>query len=359
MEIKTEIDNLAVSIKTLEPSVRIEEKKQKLLELEDAMQQSGFWNDQDRATKVSKEAARLKAFVDLWMKLKEDSQLIFELVATTESTEVTKIFEELKQEYAEFEKMFLLSDKYDAYDAVIGVHAGAGGDDATDWAEMLMRMLTRFCEKQGLKTTLLDISRNPAAGIKSALIEVKGEYAYGQLKSEHGVHRLVRLSPFNQAHTRETSFALIEVLPIIEEDVDVKIDDKDLRAEYTTASGHGGQSVNTTYSAVRLTHIPTGIKVSIQNERSQSQNRELAMRILKSKLQKLQEEKALETRKELRGEFKSAEWGNQIRSYVIHPYKLVKDNRTGYETSDVESVLEGNLSEVSSEYLRFLAKKQA
>ena len=212
-------------------------------------------------------------------------------------------------------------------------------------------MYLSFSEKKGFKPSIIEQNRNPEGGIKSATFEVHGPYAYGYLKSEAGVHRLIRLSPFNPAHTRETSFALVEILPILEAQEELTLDPKDLKIEAKTASGHGGQSVNTTYSAIRITHIPTGLTVSIQNERSQTQNKEQALKILKAKLQKLEDEKRLSEKLQLRGEFKSAEWGNQIRSYTIHPYQLVKDHRTDFETSDIESVLNGELDEFIEKYL--------
>jgi peptide chain release factor 2 len=212
-------------------------------------------------------------------------------------------------------------------------------------------MFLRYCEKKGFSTKILEKSVGSEAGLKSVTVEVTGPYAYGYLKSEAGVHRLVRLSPFNPAHTRETSFALLELLPVLEKQEELTLDPKDLNIEANTSSGHGGQSVNTTYSAIRITHIPTGIKVSIQNERSQHQNKELALKILSAKLKTIEEEKLTAEKKELRGEFKSAEWGNQIRSYVLHPYKMIKDHRTNYETSDTEGVLNGELDNFVEKYL--------
>jgi len=229
--------------------------------------------------------------------------------------------------------------------------------DAQDWADMLLRMILRYCEIKKLSTEIIETSRGEQGGLKSAVVEAKGPFAFGLLKSESGVHRLVRLSPFNPAHKRETSFALIELLPELQKDEEFKLDPKDLKIEANTASGHGGQSVNTTYSAIRITHIPSGIKVSIQNERSQHQNREIAMKILMARLKTLEEEKLQKEKIALRGEYKSAEWGNQIRSYVLHPYKLVKDHRTDFESSDPESVLNGELDEFVERYLEMVVDK--
>jgi peptide chain release factor 2 len=212
-------------------------------------------------------------------------------------------------------------------------------------------MILRFCEKRKFKTETIELNKGSEAGIKSATIQVSGPFAYGILKSEAGVHRLVRLSPYNPSHTRETSFALLELIPLLDEKEAIELNPNDLEIEATTSSGAGGQSVNTTYSAIRITHKPTGLKVSIQNERSQHQNKEIAMRILRGRLQALEDEKMTKEKKELRGEFKSAEWGNQIRSYVLHPYKMVKDHRTNFETADPDSVLDGNLDDFVEHYL--------
>jgi peptide chain release factor 2 len=262
----------------------------------------------------------------------------------------------LEKEYSKNRFVALLSKKYDDHSAIFSLHSGAGGVDAQDWAGMLLRMFLRYSEKKGFSTEILELSKGDQGGVKTAVVEVKGPFAYGLFKSEAGVHRLVRLSPFNPAHTRETSFALLELLPVLEEKEKFEVNPKDLKIEANTASGHGGQSVNTTYSAIRITHIPTGIRVSIQNERSQHQNRELAMKILMSKLKALEEEKLQKEKLELRGEFKSAEWGNQIRSYVLHPYKMVKDHRTNFESTDPEGVLEGELDEFVEKYLEKTAK---
>jgi peptide chain release factor 2 len=257
----------------------------------------------------------------------------------------------LFKKYSEARIEAFFSKKYDDHNVILSIHAGAGGADAQDWTEMLLRMYLRFAEKKGFRTEILEQSKGSEAGVKSVTMEIFGHNAFGYLKSEAGVHRLVRLSEFNPAHTRETSFALVEVLPILHQDEEFKIDPKDIKLEVSTASGHGGQSVNTTYSAVRLTHIPTGIKVSIQNERSQSQNREKALEILHARLLVLDEERKQKEKKELRGEFHSPEWGSQIRSYVLHPYKLVKDHRTDYESTDPNKILDGNLDDFIEKYL--------
>ncbi len=296
-----------------------------------------------------------KETIDLWEGMEKEAGELAELInMEMESGKKDSVFEkdmetryknlENKFEKNEFQAMF--SGAYDKSNAIFAVHAGTGGVDAQDWAEMLLRMYLRFFEKKGFRVRMIEESRGAEAGIKSSVLEVKGRYAYGYMKTEAGVHRLVRISPFDAEQLRQTSFALVEAMPdLAEADEDVKIDEKDLKIDTYRSSGPGGQNVNKTESAVRITHIPTGLIAACQSERSQVQNKEMALRLLKAKLyQKYLTEQQNEKNK-IRGEYKSAEWSNQIRSYVLHPYKLVKDHRTGHETSDTEKIINGELDE--------------
>lgn len=351
------LKNLFEQILSLKAHLNLPQKEQKVFELGEKMQAEDFWNDNETAQKVSQEYTQTKEFCDFWNGLENSTSELLEMVSTnTDESEETVLYltkqtEELEEKYKKNRFVALLSKKYDDHNAIFALHAGAGGVDAQDWTEILLRMYLRFAERRGFKTEIIEISKGSDAGVKSVMVSVKGPYAYGLFKSEAGVHRLVRQSPFNPAHTRETSFALLELLPELEEQEQIKLDPKDLKIEANTSSGHGGQSVNTTYSAIRITHIPTGLKVSIQNERSQHQNKELALKILSAKLQALEDQKLADEKSELRGEFKSAEWGNQIRSYVLHPYKMVKDHRTDYESSDPDKILDGEIDDFVEKYL--------
>lgn len=362
-ELIRRIESLLEEVKNLKAHLNLPQKQQRVLELEDKMQQKDFWSDNSHAQKVSQEYNQLKKFYDFWFELEANIRETKDLALNVDAKKDADVdflksqVDKLEAQYKKNRFVALLSKKYDDHNAIFSIHSGAGGVDAQDWADMLLRMFLRYSEKKGFTTEVLEISKGEQGGVKTAVVEVHGPYAYGLLKSEAGVHRLVRLSPFNPAHTRETSFALLELLPLLEEKEEMEINPKDLKIEANTASGHGGQSVNTTYSAIRITHIPSGIKVSIQNERSQHQNREIAMKILTAKLKTLEEEKLQATKQEIRGEFKSAEWGNQIRSYVLHPYKMVKDHRTAMETSDPESVLNGELDQFVEKYLETIASK--
>lgn len=333
-------------------------------EIQGLMAQPNFWVDQARATELSREASDITHELETWKVIRQEVKEASEYAELAEQeVEAVKIdlrknlkekLEQLKQRFQELEFTVLLGEKHDTSDAIVAVHAGAGGVDAQDWAEMLLRMLLRFCEKKEWPVKMIDTSRGGEAGIKSAMFEVHGRYAYGYLKSEHGVHRLVRQSPFNADALRQTSFALVEVLPQLNEAqaAEIELPEKDLRIDVFRAGGKGGQGVNTTDSAVRVVHLPSKITVVCQNERSQLQNKATALKILKSKLaqrqlEELEKEKAL-----LRGEYQSAEWGNQIRSYVVHPYKLVKDHRTEYEEQEPQLVLDGKLEGFMEAYLR-------
>ncbi len=323
------------------------------------MQSPDFWKDSRKASQESKKMADLKEEVKVWENLLEEIDSLLELGEECQRTgnmemqaEMSEHFAVLKEKFESLEFRLLFSETYDEYAAIVNIHSGTGGTDAQDWAGMLLRMVLRYCEKQNFKTRILSESAGAEAGIKSATIRVEGKWAYGYLKSEAGVHRLVRISPFDAEKMRHTSFALIEVIPELE-DVEVELKDEDLRIDTYLASGHGGQSVQTTYSAVRVVHLPTGIVAQCQNERSQLQNKETALKILKSRLYQLAVQEKEAQKKELKGERKDVGWGSQIRSYVLHPYKLVKDHRTEFESADPERVLDGDLFPFAEEYLRW------
>jgi peptide chain release factor 2 len=315
---------------------------------------TGFWDNPAKAQEVVKQQAKLERRIAPWRDLQKNVADLVELIGLDDVSMDVDLVAQLKQAELQFTALkdeLKLAGPYDDYDAIVSIYAGAGGTDAQDWAQMLLRMYVRWAEKSGLDVTTIEESSADEAGIKSVTLEINGNFAYGKLKGEHGVHRLVRLSPFNSDNLRQTSFAKVDVLPKVDSPDDLQIDEKDLRIDVYRAGGHGGQSVNTTDSAVRVTHMPTGITVAIQNERSQLQNKETAMTILRSRLIQLQTEQHQEKIDQLKGPNQSAEWGNQIRSYVLHPYKQVKDLRTRYETSDTDSVLDGTLDGFIEAYL--------
>jgi len=308
------------------------------------MSEPGFWTNPEQAQTVARAFGDKKNEIETWTTLKDDVEFVqLMLEEGSDAGAIEQKLQEIQAHYDAIELQLLFTGAYDAANAIVSIHAGAGGVDAQDWSEMLLRMYLRFCEQQGWKTTLIDESRGSEAGIKSATFRVGGTRVYGHLKTEAGVHRLVRQSPFNADGLRQTSFALVDVLPEIERDEEVDLDMKDVRIDTFLSSGKGGQSVNTTYSAVRLVHEPTGITVSCQNERSQTQNKETALKILRGKLLQRKLEAHAQEMESIRGEVSSAEWGSQIRSYVLHPYQLVKDHRTQFETSDTEAVLNGEV----------------
>lgn len=323
-------------------------------ELEEQISQPDFWNDSRKAQDITKRQVQLEKRLTPWEALQADADDLAELTQMDDDdllTDISAQLAEVRERFNGLKEELKLSGPYDNYGAILSIYAGAGGTDAQDWAQMLLRMYVRWAEKNDLGVKTIDESAGDEAGIKSITLEIIGNFAYGKLKSEHGVHRLVRLSPFNSDNLRQTSFAKVDVLPKIDRPEDLEINDKDLRIDVYRSGGHGGQSVNTTDSAVRVTHIPTGITVAIQNERSQLQNKETALTILRSRLVALQLEQHKEKIGELKGPNQSAEWGNQIRSYVLHPYKQVKDLRTKYETSDVDAVLNGYLDPLIEAYL--------
>jgi peptide chain release factor 2 len=321
--------------------------------LREQMAAPDFWQDTQKAQSTSQQQSKLERRLGPWQRLDQEAKDIEELASLGDESLADDLrgqLDSLTVRFAELKEELKLSGPYDDFDAILSIHAGAGGADAQDWAGMLLRMYVRFAEKSGWKVVTIDESAGEEGGLKSVTLEISGSFAYGKLKGEHGVHRLVRLSPFN-AESRETSFAKVEVMPMVDKPDAVQIDEKDLKIDVYRAGGHGGQSVNTTDSAVRVTHLPTGIVVAIQNERSQLQNREVAMTILRSRLIQLQMEQHAESLRELKGPNEQAAWGNQIRSYVLHPYKQVKDLRTRHESSDPDAVLSGELEPFVNSYL--------
>ena len=331
----------------------LDEKISQLEALEAEVAEPEIWNNPANATAKNQELAKLSDEVDPWRLLKTQVEDIRELMTLGDADLVSEISEQisaLEESFANLKKSLRFTGPYDDKDAILRITAGVGGTEAMDWSGMLERMYLRFCEKNGFKATTVERTAGEEAGIKTGVYEISGPHAYGTLKSEHGVHRLVRLSPFNANNLRQTSFALVEILPVIKADADVKIDEKDLRIDVYHSGGHGGQSVNTTNSAVRITHLPTNTVVAIQNERSQLQNKEKAMEILRGKLVQMQLEQHAESIDKLRaGE--SAKWGQQIRNYVLQPYRLVKDTRTDHEETDTDAVLDGGIMPFIDAYL--------
>ncbi len=347
------LESLILHIDAAFLRLKIENKKIQTDELTKDLAESDIWNNPTFAQSKSKQLATLSAAIDPWVTLKVQAADIRELMALGDSgmqSEFEQQITALENEYQKLKKELLFQGKYDDHNAILRLSAGVGGTDAMDWTEMLERMYLRWAEKSGMQASVIERSSGEEAGIKSVVIEVNGAYAYGKLQSENGVHRLVRLSPFNSDNLRQTSFALVEVLPQIDAPEEAVINEKDLKIDVYHSGGKGGQSVNTTDSAVRITHIPTGIVVAIQNERSQLQNKEMAMKILRSKLTQLQIEQHVANISELRaGE--SANWGSQIRNYVLHPYTMVKDTRTKHEETNAQKVLDGYIDGFIDAYL--------
>lgn len=351
--IQKRLHDLSAKLEETWQKLQIDQKLVRQEELEEETSDPELWKNPERAQNLHRELSQLSNTIQPWQLLKAQVADLDEIIALGDSellTEVERQIEILEQNLDELKKQLRFTGEFDTGDAILRITAGVGGVEAMDWASMLERMYLRYAEKRNFQVTCLERTAGEEAGVKTAVYEVQGQNAYGLLKSEHGVHRLVRLSPFNADNLRQTSFALVEILPVISDNEKIKIDDKDLRIDVYHSGGHGGQSVNTTNSAVRITHLPTGIVVAIQNERSQLQNKEKAMEILRGKLAQLKQEQKAEDINKLRaGE--SAKWGQQIRNYVLQPYKLVKDTRTKFESKEPEKILDGELDDFIDSYL--------
>ncbi len=359
-DLSKQINQLQKDVESATDKLKIAKHKNELDKLTSQSQEPNFWDDSSSAQSVMQQISKLDNQVSPWLELQKsikDNKELLELDDAKLQGELNTQISSMQAKFDSLKDSLKLSGPYDSRDAIISIFAGAGGTDAQDWAQMLLRMYIRFFEKNNFKATVIEESTGDEAGLKSVTVEVKGTNVYGTLKSEQGVHRLVRLSPFNSDNLRQTSFAKVDVLPEIDKPGDLEIDDKDLKIDVYRSGGHGGQSVNTTDSAVRITHLPTGIVVAIQNERSQLQNRETAMTILRSRLVSLQIEQHKDKLSELKGPNQSAEWGNQIRSYVLHPYKQVKDLRTKHESNDPDKVLDGELEPFINAYLDYSLKQ--
>ena len=356
-ELKLNIKELQGKLAGIGESLNIPKLQQELQGLVEQQHKPDFWDDVKNAQAVSQRAASIEDKIDSYAKLSKRLTDVTELFALADGDEamLNETAEELAQISTQVNEMriaTLLSGKFDMSNAILTLHAGAGGTEAQDWVQMLYRMYTRYCERRGYKLTVLDYLDGEEAGIKSVTFQVNGANAYGYLKAEKGVHRLVRISPFDANKRRHTSFASLEVMPELQTDTEIVIDDKDLKIDTYRSSGAGGQHVNKTESAIRITHIPTGIVVACQNERSQIQNREQAMNMLRGKLAELKEREQMEEAASIKGEIKKIEWGSQIRSYVFCPYTLVKDHRTGYENPNVEDVMDGNIQGFIEDFLQ-------
>lgn len=345
---------LSQKFQTIEPKLALKEKKAEHKTFQKEMEAPDFWNDQTNAQKISQKVARLENFIKNWENIKTELKDFEELLEISSEKELPELETEIlafQKKFETEETLLLLGGEYDEGNAILSIHVGNGGQDAEDFCQMLLRMYLRFCEQKNFKTKILDESASDA-GLKSATIEIKGEFAYGLLKSEHGVHRLIRLSPFNAKNLRQTSFAKIEILPDIENETTLEIDENDLRIDVFRSSGAGGQCVNTTDSAVRITYLPLNLVVTCQNEKSQHQNKAAAMKVLTARLLQLKIEQQAEKINELRGEQMDANFGSQIRTYTLQPYKLVKDHRTNYEEGNPEKVFDGHLDGFVQDFLR-------
>ncbi len=353
-ELHKKVEELVGQVKTAMVKLDLTQAEAELIELKKVAEKADFWSNNQAAQTNLKQQAKLEAKIKPWRLLESELSDVAELLKTNDISlraDLSQQLDKASQQFQDLKSQLKYNGQYDDHDAIVSIYAGAGGTDAQDWAQMLERMYLRWAEANNIKSIVIEETSADEAGIKSVSFELNGDFVYGKLKGEHGVHRLVRLSPFNADHLRQTSFAKVDVMPKIERPDEIELDDKDLKIDVYRSGGHGGQSVNTTDSAVRITHIPSGVSVAIQNERSQLQNKETAMTIIRSKLAQLQQEQHLQHLSDLKGNNQSAEWGNQIRSYVLHPYKQVKDLRTGYETSEPDKVLDGALNKFIDAYL--------
>ena len=359
---KSEIQTYQIPLQEVSASLDLENKEKRIEELEMEMQSPNFWDDPEISNKKTKESKNLKDTADTMHGLLNQYRDILELIEMGYEENDPAIIPDIQAELDHFKSTFeeirintLFSEEYDHNNAILKLNAGAGGTESCDWCAMLFRMYSRWVERKGLSLEILDSLDGDEAGIKSITFQVNGENAYGYLKSEKGVHRLVRISPFNAQGKRQTSFVSLDVMPEIDEDIDIEIKDEDIRIDTYRSSGAGGQHINKTSSAIRITHFPTGIVVTCQNERSQFQNKDKAMQMLKAKLYMLQKELNAEKLSDIRGDVKDIGWGNQIRSYVLQPYKMVKDLRTGEESANADAVLDGALDPFINAYLKWLS----
>ncbi len=360
------MDELLKNISALQKRVaatiellKLDDKKTEIKSMEDVMSAPGFWDDSTNAQKISEQHGALSKEVEEWEIVVSDVQDVWDVAKLDEADQDVDMVDELADNLIKLTKQFeameltaLMDGEHDSYNATMSIHAGTGGTDAMDWAGMLLRMYGRFAEKQNWKVSMYHESKGEEAGIKSATLSIKGRYAFGYLKAEHGVHRLVRISPFDAEGMRHTSFALVEVLPELEDVSEIEIDSKELKVDTYLSSGKGGQNVQKNETAVRITHEPTGVVVACQSERSQAQNKDRAMKLLMAKLMKMKYSDRRDEVEKLRGEYHEAAWGNQIRNYVLHPYHLVKDVRTGIETQHPDDVLDGDVMPFIEGYLR-------